>query len=355
MSGEDAAPQEDRPLRNDDFRKLLMTPRPGAGVATSAVLGGGGRARRDGSGGGGGGGGGGSRKHGSDDYYERTKKNRSDKKKKKHGGAQAPKYRDRAAERRAAEGEEGAGEGEAAPGEGNMFLPSAAAAGQAPAAASIEESKFLGGDVEHTHLVKGLDVVLLRKAREQMERQAQQELAEADPEKAGLYNIVQTETTAADRAQTSAAIAAAARGDNAAPTSFETVLGKNIFKAVFRRPPPPSKNELFLPRRMAYGMVLDDHPGYMDGHPDNAIPTINIRSKAECPVARAKPTQSTHEIVTNYLRKIIVDHRQGLRAKKKKSKSSTSGGGGSKGSAERSSPPAKPDAPAPMVEEDDFE
>ncbi|EEH57657.1 uncharacterized protein MICPUCDRAFT_11850, partial [Micromonas pusilla CCMP1545] len=30
---------------------------------------------------------------------------------------------------------------------------------------SIEESKFLGGDVEHTHLVKGLDFALLKKVR----------------------------------------------------------------------------------------------------------------------------------------------------------------------------------------------
>lgn len=27
----------------------------------------------------------------------------------------------------------------------------------------IEESKYLGGDVQHTHLVKGLDPVLLQK------------------------------------------------------------------------------------------------------------------------------------------------------------------------------------------------
>ena len=30
---------------------------------------------------------------------------------------------------------------------------------------SIEESKFLGGDLEHTHLVKGLDFALLQKVR----------------------------------------------------------------------------------------------------------------------------------------------------------------------------------------------
>ncbi len=30
---------------------------------------------------------------------------------------------------------------------------------------TIDETKFLGGDVEHTHLVKGLDYALLQKAR----------------------------------------------------------------------------------------------------------------------------------------------------------------------------------------------
>jgi hypothetical protein len=30
---------------------------------------------------------------------------------------------------------------------------------------SVEDSKFLGGDLKHTHLVKGLDYALLQKAR----------------------------------------------------------------------------------------------------------------------------------------------------------------------------------------------
>lgn len=33
---------------------------------------------------------------------------------------------------------------------------------------SIEKSKYLGGDVEHTHLVKGLDYALLNKIRSEM-------------------------------------------------------------------------------------------------------------------------------------------------------------------------------------------
>ena len=33
----------------------------------------------------------------------------------------------------------------------------------------IQESKFLGGDMQHTHLVKGLDYVLLDKVRESVD------------------------------------------------------------------------------------------------------------------------------------------------------------------------------------------
>ena len=35
----------------------------------------------------------------------------------------------------------------------------------------IEESKYLGGDMEHTHLVKGLDYSLLHKIRSELEKE----------------------------------------------------------------------------------------------------------------------------------------------------------------------------------------
>lgn len=38
-----------------------------------------------------------------------------------------------------------------------------------------EQTKFLGGDVEHTHLVKGLDYALLRKIRDQEKVQNEDE------------------------------------------------------------------------------------------------------------------------------------------------------------------------------------
>ncbi|XP_026194232.1 protein Red [Cyclospora cayetanensis] len=38
---------------------------------------------------------------------------------------------------------------------------------------SVEESKFLGGDIEHTHLVKGLDLALLAKVRGELSKEQQ--------------------------------------------------------------------------------------------------------------------------------------------------------------------------------------
>lgn len=41
----------------------------------------------------------------------------------------------------------------------------------------IQESKFLGGDMEHTHLVKGLDYALLQKVRSEIQhKEFEQEL-----------------------------------------------------------------------------------------------------------------------------------------------------------------------------------
>lgn len=38
----------------------------------------------------------------------------------------------------------------------------------------IQESKFLGGDMEHTHLVKGLDYALLQKVRSEIQYKEQE-------------------------------------------------------------------------------------------------------------------------------------------------------------------------------------
>ncbi|TMS14412.1 Protein Red [Larimichthys crocea] len=130
----------------------------------------------------------------------------------------------------------------------------------------IQESKFLGGDMEHTHLVKGLDFALLQK--------------DVEPEE---------------------------------KIEFKTRLGRNIYRVLFR-PGPVERNELFLPGRMAYVVDLDDE------FTDTDIPTTLIRSKADCPSMEAQTTLTTNDIVISKLTQILSYLRQGTRHKKIKKK-----------------------------------
>ncbi len=79
----------------------------------------------------------------------------------------------------------------------------------------IQESKFLGGDMEHTHLVKGLDYALLQKVRseiEQLEEEDDEQLEQAvDGEKA--EKEVETK-----------------KKDEEDEIQFKTIIGKNIFR-----------------------------------------------------------------------------------------------------------------------------
>lgn len=80
----------------------------------------------------------------------------------------------------------------------------------------IQESKFLGGDMEHTHLVKGLDYALLQKVRseiEQLEEEEDEQLEQAvDGEKA--EKEIEKKKEGDDEIQ------------------FKTIIGKNIFRYI---------------------------------------------------------------------------------------------------------------------------
>uniref|UniRef100_A0A3P8ND70 IK cytokine n=1 Tax=Astatotilapia calliptera TaxID=8154 RepID=A0A3P8ND70_ASTCA len=138
----------------------------------------------------------------------------------------------------------------------------------------IQESKFLGGDMEHTHLVKGLDFALLQKVRA--------EITSKEKEEEDMMEKVQKEA-------------------------------KNIYRVVFRSG-VTERNELFLPGRMAYVVDLDDE------FTDTDIPTTLIRSKADCPSMEAQTTLTTNDIVISKLTQILSYLRQGTRHKKIKKK-----------------------------------
>ncbi|KAJ2519325.1 hypothetical protein GGI11_002607, partial [Coemansia sp. RSA 2049] len=129
------------------------------------------------------------------------------------------RYRDRAAERR-------------------KGTDSAASYDRYPStnAISYEESKFLGGDIERTHLVKGLDYLLLQKNRTN---------ADADASDNAVQNELFSETT---------------------PTNSEnpkTELGKHVLSLCLKQQSLSdsidaiSLSELFAPGRMYFEIATD--------------------------------------------------------------------------------------------------
>lgn len=164
----------------------------------------------------------------------------------------------------------------------------------------IQESKFLGGDMEHTHLVKGLDYALLQKVRseivvkeheqeiemEKLAEEAEEKEKEEEKEKANLTD----------------------------EPEYKSIMGRNIHNIVsFYRSRHVDKNELFAPGRMAYVIELDEETAETD------IPTTSIRSKADVPVTEAEiQTLTTNDIVINKLAQILSYLRQGGRGKKNK-------------------------------------
>ncbi|XP_063679521.1 LOW QUALITY PROTEIN: protein Red-like [Bolinopsis microptera] len=156
---------------------------------------------------------------------------------------------------------------------------------------TIQESKFLGGDMEHTHLVKGLDFALLQKMREEITR--------TDHTEAKTLKSETAKTEEPKKAEEG--------------IKFKTKMGQSIYRAVFVHK-HPERNELFAQNRMAYQVELDDEYAETD------IPTTLIRSKAEAKASIEKRTLTNNDIVINKLTQILSYLRQGNRYGKQKFK-----------------------------------
>uniref|UniRef100_A0A3B3BS05 IK cytokine n=1 Tax=Oryzias melastigma TaxID=30732 RepID=A0A3B3BS05_ORYME len=238
-------------LTNDDFRKLLMTPRTAPATAPPTK----------------------SRHHEMPKDYNEDEDPAARRRKKKSYYAKlrqqemererelAEKYRDRARERRDGVNKDYE-ETELISTTANYRAVGPTAEADKSAAEKrrqlIQESKFLGGDMEHTHLVKGLDFALLQKVRA--------EITSKEKEEEDMMEKVQKE--------------AKKDVEPEEKMEFKTRLGRNIYRVVFRSG-ALERNELFLPGRMAYVIDLDDE------FTDTDIPTTLIRSKADCPSMEA--------------------------------------------------------------------
>ncbi|KAG8439104.1 hypothetical protein GDO86_005351 [Hymenochirus boettgeri] len=269
-------------LTNDDFRKLLMTPRSTPSSAPPTK----------------------SRHHEMPREYNEDEDPAARRRKKKSYYAKlrqqeierekelAEKYRDRAKERRDGVNKDYE-ETELISTTANYRAVGPTAEADKSAAEKrrqlIQESKFLGGDMEHTHLVKGLDFALLQKVRA--------EIASKEREEEDVMEKPQKEAKKDE--------------DPENKIEFKTRLGRNVYRMLFRGK-AYERNELFLPGRMAYVVDLDDE------YADTDIPTTLIRSKADCPTMEAQTTLTTNDIVISKLTQILSYLRQGTRNKKLK-------------------------------------
>ncbi|XP_046979254.1 protein Red [Schistocerca americana] len=279
-------PDRSQRLTNEDFRKLLMTPRSSVpsslptapsrdAVPPTPDAEGEDRAERR-------------RKKKS--FYAKLKKQEDDKM-----AELAKKYRDRAGERRDGANPDYQAEDPLSTASGYRAVAPDLKSGMDAAERRrqmIQESKFLGGDMEHTHLVKGLDYALLQKVRSEIQAKEQEQEEE-------MEKLVKTKKE---------------RKDEEEEMQFKTRLGRNIYRAVFKMR-PAERNELFVPGRMAYVVDLEDELAESD------IPTTLIRSRQDVPALESTATLTTNDIVINKLAQILsylrAGGRHGRKGKKK--------------------------------------
>ncbi|KAJ3681050.1 hypothetical protein LUZ60_015539 [Juncus effusus] len=214
-------------------------------------------------------------------YKERIMRRKEEKKL----DPETPRYRDRAKERREDQNpdyepsELGSFHAVAPPGTVDLRLADAQKL-------SIEKSKYLGGDLEHTHLVKGLDYALLNKVRSEIDKKPDSEDATD-----GKASAIKEDKN----------------------ISFRTATAKSVYQWIIKPQSAIKANELFLPGRMAFVYNMED--GFT-----HDIPTTLHRSKADCPNVEDMVSVSVDGSVLDRIAKIMSYLRLGSSGKVKKKK-----------------------------------
>ncbi|CAI5502756.1 unnamed protein product [Closterium sp. Naga37s-1] len=175
---------------------------------------------------------------------------------------------------------------------------------------AIEKSKFLGGDVEHTHLVKGLDYALLNKVRSEMKGRPGERGGEAGG--GGEEGGEEDEEEGAAAAAAAAAGKAKSRKAQEKVPTFRSALARSVFEQIVR-PVPPKPNEFFLPGRTSFVFDMDDEFR-------NEIPTTVHRSKADCPAPQDLVSAAQDAPVLDRVTHVISYLRLGSSAKAHKKK-----------------------------------
>jgi len=172
-----------------------------------------------------------------------------------------------------------------------------------------EQSKFLGGDREHTHLVKGLDYALLHKVR--------QEEMEQGTETADLDQVFESVEKA-----TKTDIAEDMTEDEEVP-EMNSALARNVYKYAIEEPAkkPPKVNELFVPGRTVFifevpitSKLKKSKAGVVEDNNPFAVPTIVVRSRADVDQQEAGTAENAEaDMVMNKVMNILQAIRMGER------------------------------------------
>jgi IK cytokine len=209
------------------------------------------------------------------------------------------KYRDRAKERREGSGQDFAQDARNSTSGYRAVAPDLKLDTAERRKELIQQSKFLGGDLEHTHLVKGLDYALLQKVKSEIQHQEQ--IQEEEIEKMIDEKILERNEKNIEKIE---------KEDE---SQIKSVMGKNIHRWItIQNSKNIERNEMFFPGRMAYNFEFEDENVETD------IPTTLIRSKTELMGSVDLNTLSTNDIVVNKLTQIFSYLRQGGKKKNKK-------------------------------------
>ncbi|KAF1336584.1 Transmembrane protein, partial [Globisporangium splendens] len=145
-----------------------------------------------------------------------------------------------------------------------------------------EQTKFLGGDMEHTHLVKGLDFALLAQLKREKEKL--------------LQATQQAKTSSTARLEVQAAQQQSAEK----PITFKSRMGRLVYfhavqsttmSTMLQQSGAQRKSEHFLPGRMYYAFNLASTEL-------ESVPTIVQRSKDDCP--------SVDELVSGIVDELVI-------------------------------------------------
>lgn len=179
----------------------------------------------------------------------------------------------------------------------------------------IEESKYLGGDIEHTHLVKGLDFALLEKVKNE-QKLAKSLASKKDDRQDSVFGNPGSDSEEEEFRNEAIIAASLSTGSKRQLVDIEKLrkgqstelipcryaLTRRILNVLEEK--WPERSELFLPGRMSYIIPIDDDAD------DSSVTTI-LRSKADASIQDDSGGINESDLALDQLINILARIRKG--------------------------------------------